>query len=264
MPKAKRRISLPPPKSEASKGPLSLADYEIYSGIEVPEQPFIVRLDGWAWHSLAARLKWKKPFDQKLSKTLAKVAEGFFIPFNPTLAYLFSDEINFLFLRPTSFRRIEKIDSIFAGYASALCTSLLKHPVVFDCRVIPLPKQKTRQKIRAYLIWRQAECFRNHNNAWAQWVAINKEKLSPEAANRKLSGMKTAALVRYCKSHGIDLSKTPAWQRNGVLLRWETYEKTGYDPIKKIKTRIARRRVISNPAPDFRSAEGEKLIDELG
>lgn len=243
-------------KPEAFKG---LADYEIYSSIEVPDQPFVVRLDGWAWHSLAAKLKWKKPFDERLSENMAKVAESFFVPFNPVLAYLFSDEINLLFLRPTCFRRIEKIDSIFASHASALCSLLFKQPVAFDCRVIPLPKQK----IHSYFVWRQAECFRNHNNAWAQWVAINKDKLSPASASKKLAGMKSAQLMQYCKARGIDITKTPAWQRSGTLLRWETYEKIGYDPVKKVKTRVTRRQVTTSPAPDFRSSAGKALFRQL-
>lgn len=106
----------------------------------------------------------KKPFDRRLPSLLAKVAKTFFIPFNPLLCYIFSDGANFLFLQPSAFRRIEKIDSVFAGLSSSYFTKLAKIPDALDCRVIPIGKRN----IAKYLVWRQAECWRNHNNAWAQ------------------------------------------------------------------------------------------------
>lgn len=44
-----KRLGLPQPKSEASRGTLSLVDNEVYSGIEIPSVPpftLFVRLDG--------------------------------------------------------------------------------------------------------------------------------------------------------------------------------------------------------------------------
>ncbi|MEM7813503.1 MAG: tRNA(His) guanylyltransferase Thg1 family protein [Candidatus Aenigmatarchaeota archaeon] len=256
-----QHYGMPPPKSEASGGRLSLKDYEIYSGIEVPAGPFFVRLDGWGFHALANRLKLKRPFDKRLAAALAKSAAAFFVPFNPALCYIFSDEANFLFLKRTSFRRIEKIDSVFAGLFSALFSKLMRMPAAFDCRVIPLERFAN---IRRYLAWRQAECFRNHNNAWAQWVAIRKDRLSPCAANARLEGMDVRALTRYCRTRGIDLQKTPAWQRRGVLLRQETYRKRGYDPIRKVRVVVTRRRISTDWAPPlFASREGKSLLDAL-
>ena len=259
MPSAKpwQRYGMPPPKSEASGGRLSLKDYEIYSGVEVPPGPFFVRLDGWGFHALAKQLKLRKPFDRRFAQTMAKVAESFFLPFNPALAYIFSDEINLLFIQATSFRRIEKIDSVFAGLASAVFSRLVSQPAAFDCRVIPVGKAN----VRKYIVWRQAECFRNHNNAWAQWVAIKKDRLSPRATDKTLSGMNVRALMRYCKARGVSLSSTPAWQRRGVLLYQESYRKRGYDPIRKKKVVVERRRVRTDWAPPlFSSPKGKALV----
>jgi tRNA(His) 5'-end guanylyltransferase len=239
-----KKLGLPKPKSEASGGPLSLVDHEIYSGLEVPPGPFFVRLDGWSFHSLCERLKFKKPFDARLAKGMSKAAKALFV-FNPVLAYVFSDEINVLFLSSTAFRRIEKIDSIFAALASAAFSKEIGM-AAFDCRVIPL---MNRRNILRYLIWRQAECWRNHNNAWAQWAAVHKEGLSPRDASKRLSGLKTAQLAKYCLAHGIDLNATPAWQRNGIIIYKIPYKKRGYDPIKKKTVTAIRHKIITKEAP---------------
>ncbi len=237
-----KRLNLPKPKTEASKGKLSLADNEVYSGIEVPDMPFFVRLDGWSFHSLAKKLKFKQPYDKFFANCLVDAAKNFFIPFNPILCYIFSDEINLLFLKQTSFKRIEKIDSVFAGIFSAIFSNLLTKKykkiinAAFDCRVIPV----TKNQIQKYLIWRQAECFRNHNNSYAYWIL--RKKSSARAAAKNLLGMKTNELFELCRKNGIDLKKTPSWQRDGILIIWEKYKKNGYDPIRKKKVLVERRR----------------------
>lgn len=248
---------MPRPKSEASKGELSLVDYEIYSGIEVPQQPFFVRLDGWKFHGLTEQLKLRQPFDKKFANALAKTAEQLFI-FEPCLAYIFSDEINLLFLRPTGFSRVEKIDSILAGLASSTLSLLLKKRCIFDCRVIPLPKEK----ILSYLIWRQAECFRNYYNAWARAFLIKKEKLSPRAAAKKLEGIKIAGLREILNKY--TKKQPPAWQRAGIALYKEEYEKRGYDPIRKKYVMVKRKRIRQDwNLPDFRSKQGQEFLEKL-
>jgi tRNA(His) 5'-end guanylyltransferase len=257
--------NLPKPKSEASRGPLSLVDYEIYSGLVVPEKTFVVRLDGWSFHSLTKRLNFKKPFDKFFATSLAKTTQELFKFFNPTFGYVFSDEINLLFTKLTTFRRIEKIDSVFAALTSTIFSSFLRKKfkklpyVAFDCRVIPIGTKN----ILKYFIWRQAEAFRNFNNAYARYVLIRKGMSAREAA-KKLEGIKTKQLRELIKEHGIKLEKIPPWQENGIGVYWKYYEKVGYDPIKKKKT-VARRRmpVIDWKLPRFNSAEGKKFLKEL-
>ncbi|MCL4519411.1 MAG: tRNA 5'-guanylyltransferase [Thaumarchaeota archaeon] len=251
------RWGLPAPKSEASGGELSLVDYEVYSGLVVRGWPFFVRLDGWAFHSLTKRLNLKKPFDLRLVKFLVRAAKELFLPFNPVLCYIFSDEASFLFVEPTVFRRIEKIDSVLASSFASRFSILMKSPAAFDCRVIPVG----RRNVRRYLIWRQAECLRNHYNAWAQWALINRAGLSPRSANERLTGLKVPELSKLCKQYGINLERTPAWQRMGVVLYFEDYPKRGYNPITKNFVVANRRRVkIEWKAPSFDAKEGLKLV----
>ena len=255
-----RRWGLPAPKSEASSGKLSLIDYEVYSGIEVHDWPFFVRLDGWAFHNLTQKLGLKKPFDRKLAAALAKCAESLFIPFNPILCYIFSDEASFLFTAPTSFRRIEKIDSVFAGLFSSRFGMLMNTVAAFDCRVIPVGK---RNVIR-YLEWRQAECSRNHNNAWAHWTMLKKAGLGSGAANERLRGLKACDLFDLCKSYGVDLGSSPVWQRHGVFLYMQKYKKYGRNPLTGKRVLVDRRRVkIDWSPPTFASSAGHAFLSSV-
>lgn len=259
-----KELGYPKPKSEASKGRLSFADNEIFSGITVPDMPCFVRLDGWCFHGFAKKLRLKKPYDKRFAGCMAETAKEFFLPFDPTLAYLFSDEINLLFLHKPGFERIEKIDSVFAGIASSRMLQLIGEKgavpsLSFDCRVIPVKKRE----IPKYLVWRQAEAWRNCNNAYAQWVLVKRGK-SPRSASKELSGLKIKELQRVMKKHGLDIGKTPAWHRRGILLHKESYKKRGYDPIKKKKVIVERRRVkVDWGPPLFNTKEGKKFLKKL-
>lgn len=255
-----KRWGLPEPKSEASRGALSLVDYEVYSGIEVHDWPSFVRLDGWAFHTLTRRMKLARPFDRRLARALATCAKTFFVPFNPTLCYIFSDELNFLFLKPNIFRRVEKIDSVFAGLMSARFRALTNAAGAFDCRVIPIGEKN----VLRYLVWRQSECLRNHNNAWAQWVMTEKAALGPRDANKKLEGLKARQLSDVCMTYGVDLRETPVWQRRGVLLYTERYLKQGYNPLTRKRVTAQRRRVVTDWKPPlFASRAGKALVKSI-
>ncbi len=265
MEKLWQKLGMPEPNSEASAGELSFKENEIYSGIEIPEMPFFVRLDGWGFHGLAEQLKIKKPFDKQFIELMTKTAEAFFMPFNPCFAYLFSDEISILFMKATSFRRVEKIDSVFAGMASSILTNLIREKykkalnVIFDCRCIPLSKEE----IIKYLIWRQAECFRNCNNAYAQHLMIEKERLNARAAAKKLKGMKTKELLEFVKKY-ISTDKIPKWHSRGVALYKEAYQKKGFNPITKKTVVVQRMKAITDyELPVFASKEGKDFAEKI-
>lgn len=254
-----RRLGLPEPRSEASRGELSLVDNEIYSGITVPAMPLFVRLDGWRFHGLAARKRFRTPYDRRFATAMVSAALELFEQFHPALAYVFSDEINLLFLRRPDFERVEKIDSVFAGIASAEFSLRLGRRAAFDCRAIPVGKGD----IERYLVWRQAEAWRNHNNACAYW-ALRRKGMSGRAASERLKGLKTDELRRLARENGLDPAKRPLWEANGILIVWERYKKTGYDPIRKRKVVVERKRPLVNWSPPlFFSREGKRLLKKL-
>ena len=152
---------------------------------------------------------------------------------------------------------MEKIDSVFAGFASSIFSGLLGNEAAFDCRCIPVRKND----ITKYLVWRQAETFRDFNNAWARHALLKRGE-SPRSAAKMLSGLKAKELIALMKENKIDPDKLPLWQRRGILLYKEAYKKKGYDPIRKKSVIVTRHRVkVDWEPPAFNSKKGKKFLD---
>ena len=237
-----------------------MKEREIYSDLRV-FPPFAVRIDGRGFRR--ALSDFKKPYDERFAKALADCVECFFRDsgLNPLLAFTFSDEINLFFLEIPYNNRIEKIDSIIPSFFSSELTILLelKKPVSFDSRVIPLGKED----IYRYLVWRQAETWRNHVSSYGYYTLL-KAGLSENEAAVKLKNMKASAIHELVFQYGINLAETPAWQRCGVLVFRETYDKKGYDPVKKTDVTTQRKKIIQEwDTPILKTDEGKTLIDRL-
>jgi len=233
---------------------------EIYSDLRV-FPPFAVRIDGRGFRR--ALSDFKKPYDEIFAKAMADCVECFFRDsgLNPLFAFTFSDEINLFFYEMPYNYRIEKIDSIIPSFfSSALTIRLdLKKSVSFDSRIIPLGKED----IYRYLVWRQAETWRNHVSSYGYYM-LRKTGLSENEAAGQLKNMKASAIHELVFKHGINLAQTPAWQRCGVLVFRETYEKKGYDPLKKIEVTTQRTKIIQEwNTPIFRTDIGRDLISQL-
>jgi len=241
---------------------------EIFSQLKVPpSMPFFVRVDGKGFHKLLKKLNFKKPFDEKFQKIMvSSVKIIFYKGFNPVLAYIFSDEASLLFLETNIFnRRVEKLDSIIAGYiASSFTYNLFKNDLEavcsFDARIIPVK----REEIGEYLIWRQMEAWRNCVNAYAQH-ALRLKGYSGSQLDRRLKGLKARDLHELVyRELGINLAKVPGWQRKGIVLYWKYYLKEGYNPAKGVREKTYRRKLIEewNP-PLFGSVRGKEFLKEI-
>ncbi len=237
-----------------------MKEREIYSDIRV-FPPFAVRIDGRGFHR--ALSDFKKPYDEIFAKAMADCVECFFRDsgLNPLLAFIFSDEISLFFYEMPYNYRIEKIDSIIPSFfSSALTIELdMKKPVSFDSRIIPLGKED----IYRYLLWRQAETWRNHVSSYGYYT-LRKTGLSENEAAIKLRNMKASSIHELVFQNGVNLAETPAWQRCGVLVFREIYEKKGYDPVKKADVTTQRTKIVQEwDTPIFDTNEGKDLIYRL-
>lgn len=237
-----------------------MKEREIYSDIRV-FPPFAVRIDGRGFNRILS--DFKKPYDERFAKAMAECAERFFRDsgLNPILAFTFSDEISLFFYEVPYNYRIEKIDSIIpAFFSSALTIELdLKKPVSFDSRIIPLGKED----IYRYLVWRQAETWRNHVSSYGYYT-LRKTGLSENEAAIRLRNMKASAIHELVFQHGINLAETPAWQRCGVLVFREMYEKKGFDPVKKADVTTQRTKIVQEwETPVFNTDKGRDMINQL-
>ena len=239
-----------------------------YSDVRVPAGPFFVRLDGWRFHSLTEKLKLKKPFDRLLAECMIEAVKNIFRLFNPALAYLFSDEISILFPKTNLFGlRVEKIDSILAGFTSSgLHKALTKRlpdrdvpALSLDCRIIPM---NNPEEAVNYLAWRQNEAYRNCYNSYA-YQALRKAGLTPQEAAQRLKNVKLSRLMELIKRYGVNLNLNdiPRWHERGILIHWEIHEKTGYDPVRGINVTTERRRLkVEWSPPSFIMEEGRNML----
>jgi tRNA(His) 5'-end guanylyltransferase len=237
--------------------------HEIFSETCVPpEASFFIRLDGWKFKKLSEASNTEKPFDEKFAKCLVFSGEALFKKgFNPALIYVASDELSILFLDAAPFcGRVEKIDSVLASLISSTFTLNLqkffskKATAAFDSRIIMASND---EKIVKYLAWRQLNAWRNHNNAYAYWI-FYKMGQKPSEIAKKLKGLKAEELHETLFRHGVNLAKTPPWQRRGILVYKKPFSK-------KIENRyVARWKIEENwDPPLFTSENGVKLIQQI-
>lgn len=237
-----------------------MKEREIYSDLRI-FPPFAVRIDGRGFHR--ALSDFNKPYDERFAKAMAECVECFFRDsgLNPLLAFTFSDEISLFFSEMSYNYRIEKIDSIIPSFfSSALTIELeLKEPVSFDSRIIPLGKDD----IYRYLVWRQSETWRNHVSSYGYYT-LRKTGLSENEAAIKLRNMKASDIHELVFQHGINLAETPVWQRCGVLVFREMYEKQGFDPVKKADVTTQRTKIVQEwDTPIFNTDKGRDLTNRL-
>ncbi len=235
---------------------------EIYSGLtSVP--PVFVRIDGRNFHAVAEEWNLERPFDFRFSEAMASVCTALMADsgLSPDFAYSFSDEINLYFSHLPFSGRVEKLDSVTASFtASALTMEMASRvPVSFDARII----QVTPNLAIRYLIDRQGEAWRNHINAYCQNALVN-EGMNRREAARILKGMTSPDLHELMFSRGINLAKTPAWQRRGILVYKTGKTVEGYNPVISRVVRTVRSTIFCDrELPVFSSPEGRSFLSGL-
>ena len=72
---------------------------------------------------------------------------------------------------------------------------------------------------------------------------LRKQGASVKEATERLSGIPVSKKHELLFANGINFAKLPAWQRRGVGLFWETYEKEGRNPKSGATVKSKRRRI---------------------
>ena len=192
-----------------------MKEYEIYSDLRVPvNSKIIIRLDGRSFHSFAQTMELKKPYDDNFCRVMVKVSKELFEEFSPLFIYSFSDEISILLDKVPFNGRIEKMNSVIAGFASSSFTLnydvQFSKPVSFDSRVIPI----TDDKIYDYFKWRQDEAWRNCINGYG--IHFLKSKYSSDEANEKINGLGLSDIHELLFQNGINLNDVETWKKRGI------------------------------------------------
>jgi tRNA(His) guanylyltransferase len=218
-----------------------MRSFEYFHSLRLlPETWTVIRVDGRSFTKFTAS-GFERPFDLRFRDAMVKAAQALLKEMHGVYAYTESDEISILFPPDWDFfdRELEKVISISAGIASAAFTLALGKPAHFDSRVW-LGTNHTL--VTDYFRWRQSDATRCALNGWCYWT-LRKAGKSVKDATAMLENRSPAFKNELLFQHGINFNDLPLWQRRGIGLYWESYEKDGYDPIKKKPVKALRRRI---------------------
>jgi len=209
----------------------------------LPGVYIVARLDGRNFTRLTKEIhKFESPYDVKFRDHMVATTEHLMnCGFRVVYGYSQSDEISLLFHpdEDAFSRKVRKYISILAGEASAKFSLLLGSLACFDCRISQLPKM---EYVVDYFRWRNEDAHRNALNGYCYWT-LRKAGSSVQTATAKLEGMSVADKNELLFQHGINFNNLPNWQKRGVGLYWEEFEKQAWNPKTQTQVVAKRRRL---------------------
>jgi tRNA(His) 5'-end guanylyltransferase len=232
----------------------------------LPGLLMVARLDGRSFTRLTKEVhQFEAPFDARFRDLMVETAEHLMSAcgFGMVYGYTESDEISLLFgPAENSFgRKLRKLISILAGEASAKFSLLLGALACFDCRIAQLPSEGL---VVDYFRWRNEDAHRNALNAHCYWL-LRKQGQGVGEATAALKGMAAADKNELLFRHGVNFNTLPLWQRRGVGLYWEAYDRPAENPVTGETVSARRRRIrrdLDLPMKEDYSAFLRKLLAE--
>lgn len=206
----------------------------------LPGTWIILRVDGHGFSRFTEN-HFEKPFDVNFHGFMVQTAQALLEQMGGLYAYTESDEISLLLPRDWDLfdRELEKAILLSAGVASSTFSLASGAAAHFDSRVW---LGTSDANVVDYFRWRQADATRCALNGWCYWT-LRKAGKSVAEATAVLKKQTAAFKNELLFQHGINFNDVPAWQRRGVGLYWESYEKEGYNPKRKEKVTATRRRI---------------------
>jgi tRNA(His) 5'-end guanylyltransferase len=214
-----------------------------YDHSVLPGLFMVARLDGRNFTRLTKDThNFKRPFDDVFRDHMTATAEHLMnCGFRILYGFTESDEISLL-LHPEDGafgRKTRKLNSVLAGEASACFSLRLGDLGCFDCRISELPSLPL---VVDYFRWRNEDAHRNALNAYCYWEQ-RKQGASPTAAAGCFEKKSVADKNEFLFQCGINFNDIPKWQKRGIGLYWEEYEKPAFDPMSQWEGTSKRRRL---------------------
>ena len=104
-------------------------------------------------------------------------------------------------------------------------------------------KTRHREKLLVdYFRWRQEDATRNALNAHCYWL-LRKEGKSVSDATNSLLGLSVSQKNELLFKRGVNFGRVSNWQKRGVGVYWEQYEKEGFNPKTGKATKAMRQRL---------------------
>jgi len=226
----------------------------------------VARLDGRSFTRLVREVhSFEAPFDARFRDMMVATTRHLMTcGFNVVYGCTHSDEISLLFhpAEDSFGRKLRKLISVLAGEASAAFALQLGAVACFDARIAQLP---AAEQVVDYFRWRAEDAHRNALNAHCYWL-LRTQRLSARAADARIAGLSIAAKNELLFQHGINFNDLPAWQKRGVGLVWETYDKIGVNAQTDEAVAAQRRRLAQIeelPSREAYAAWVAQLIGEI-
>ncbi|MGK7894546.1 MAG: tRNA(His) guanylyltransferase Thg1 family protein [Xenococcus sp. (in: cyanobacteria)] len=233
-------------------------DYCVLPGIWI-----VARLDGRSFTSLTKKIcKFEAPYDPKFRDYMLETIEHLMnIKIKIIYAYTQSDEISLLLdLSEQAFnRKLRKLNSVLAGEASAKFSLLLGKLASFDCRICQLPNTDL---VVDYFRWRQEDAHRNALNSHCYWC-LRKDGQTATKATEMMEGLSVADKNEMLFKYGINFNDLPLWQKRGVGLYWEEYQKLGKNPLTEETVLATRKRIYRDLELPMKDRYGEFMKNFL-
>jgi tRNA(His) 5'-end guanylyltransferase len=231
----------------------------------LPAMFLVARIDGRNFTRLTKDThNFEAPYDARFRDLMIETTGHLMnCGFKAIYGYTQSDEISLLF-HPgiTTFdRKIRKYNSILAGEASAKSSLLLQDHACFDCRISELPNVDL---VVDYFRWRNEDAHRNALNAHCYWL-LRKEGQTVQQATSALNKISVAEKNELLWQRGINFNNLPLWQRRGIGLYWDEYQKTGTNPLTEEVVSTTRRQLKADLELPMRDEYGHfirMLIDQ--
>ncbi len=228
----------------------------------LPELYLVARLDGNRFTRLTKEVcRFEAPFDIRFRDMMVETVKALMnYGFRVIYGFTESDEISLLFHPDEDMfgRKVRKFNSLLAGVASASFSTQLGKQAIFDCRMVPLP---TMERVRDYFLWRQEDAHRNSLNGHCYWM-LRKQGKSVAEATKMLEGQSVAFKNELLFRNGINFDRLPSWQKRGIGVYWDTYEKPGFNP-KTGQAETATRRALKVDTELPLGEEYAGFIEEL-
>jgi tRNA(His) guanylyltransferase len=222
----------------------------------------VARLDGRGFTRLTKEVHpFEAPFDPKFRDMMLDTVEHLMnCGFKVIYGYTESDEISLLLsqVEDRYNRKLRKLISILAVEASARFSLLLADVACFDCRISQLP---TVDLVIDYFRWRSEDAHRNALNSHCYWC-LRKDGRSVAEATAAISGLSTGEKNELLFQHGINYNDLPSWQKRGMGLYWEEFEKEAENPKTGQKVLARRRRIRREPELPMKEAY-DQLIRQV-
>lgn len=229
----------------------------------LPGMFMVARIDGRSFTRLTKEVcDFKAPFDERFRDLMVDTTASLMTcGFKVLYAYTESDEISLLFGPDERIfgRKLRKYNSTLAGEASAQFSVRLGIAASFDCRISQLPSEEL---VVDYFRWRNEDAARNALNSWCYWT-MRQQGASEQDAAQQIQGKSASQKNELLFQHGINFNEVPSWQKRGVGLYWESYDKKATNPATSKEVVVRRRRIRRDFSLPMKGKYGEFVASTI-